>query len=172
MTRKLTPQEHLENVIIQQNEGRPVNQYTALLRNPGVKKFERRDEVIEFGSYEDGEPISSLGFLLMFLVAPLVVPIWLIASWAIGSFIGYRNNASPTRAVYHEGFDDDPEILTGIIFVGILAHLFVMGVVLSLLLGNNGFQNMLIAHLIGASFAIIAETANVRASLKYLATMD
>lgn len=31
MTRKLTPQEHLENIIIQQNENRPVNQYTALL---------------------------------------------------------------------------------------------------------------------------------------------
>lgn len=172
MTRKLTPQEHLENIIIQQNENRPVNQYAALLRNPGIKKFERRDEVIEFGSYEDSEPISSLGFLLMFLVAPLVVPIWLIASWGIGSFIGYRNNASLTRAVYHEGFDDDLEILMGIIFAGILAHLFVMGGCLSLLLGNNGFQNMLIAHLIGASFAIIAEAANVRVSLKYLATMD
>lgn len=169
MTRKLTPQEHLENVIIQQNEGHPVNQYTALLRNPGIKKFERRDGVIEFGSSDDCNSISAFGFLLMFLVAPLVVPIWIIVSWAIGSLIGYRNNASPTRAVYYECFDEDLEVLVGTIFLGILVHLFVLG----FLLGNSFLNtNMLIANLIGASFAVIAETANVRASLKYLDTMD
>ena len=173
MTRKLTPQEHLENIIIQQNEGRPVNQYTALLYNPGIKKFERRDGVIEFGSSDDCNSISAIGFLLMFLVAPLVVPIWLIVSWAIGSLIGYRNNASPTRTVYYECFEEDLEVLVGTIFLGILVHLFVLGFLLGLILGNSFLNtNMLIANLIGASFAVIAETANVRASLKYLATMD
>lgn len=170
--RKLTPQEHLENIIIQKNKDQPVNQYTALLWNEGKAGFERPDYIMDYGEYNSEEELSTFQGIMsisLLIFAPLMILVWLLLDLGVVNFIGCRNNKSIIRIFQDEGS-------WGVIGVGFIAHFIVTGGVTwvsSMSGGTPGFLGIfMLLNLIGLAWVILAESVNALVLLAYLKTLE
>ena len=170
--RKLTPQEHLENIIIQQNKDQPVNQYTALLWNEGKVGFERPGYIVDYGEYNSEEELSTFQGIMcisLLIFAPLMILVWLLLDLIVVNFIGCRNNKSIIRIFQDEGS-------WGVIGLGFIAHFIVTGGVtwVSFMSGGTpGFLGIfMLLNLTGLAWVILAESVNALVSLAHLKTLE
>ena len=170
--RKLTPQEHLENIIIQQNKDQPVNQYTALLWNEGTAGFERPAYIVDYGEYNSEEELSTFQGIMcisLLIFAPLMILVWLLLDLVVVNFIGCRNNKSIIRIFQDEGS-------WGAIGLGFIEHFIVTGGVTwvsSMSGGTSGFLGIfMLLNLIGLAWVILAESVNALVSLAHLKTLE
>ena len=178
MTRKLTPQEHLENIIIQQNSSRPVNQYTELLWNEGTAGFARPNKIVDYGELEsfekDATLVQVLVLLSLILVAPLSIIAWIFFDWIATNLVGCRNNKSAIRAYR----DDEPlaDAIGVAIGATLIPHpiliLVIFGIT-SLFGGSLTFWGIFLAlNLIGLAVVAILAVIDAWMSVKYLATLN
>lgn len=170
--RKLTAQEHLENIIIQQNKDQSVNQYTALLWNEGKTGFERPHYIMDYGEYNSEEELSTVQGIMcisLLIFAPLMILVWLLLDLGVVNFIGCRNNKSIIRVFQDQGS-------WALIGLGFIAHFILTGgvtLVSSVSGGTSGFWGIfMLLNLIGLAWVILAESVNVLVSLAYLKTLE
>jgi hypothetical protein len=168
MTRKLTPQEHLENVIIQQNEGRPVNQYTALLRNPGAKRWERPKSMIHYGG--DGD-YSGEEMLVLAFIAPVLYFFWLPVVALLGYMTGYLNKDSKVCRLTDKGLGSDWANNQMFSLAFLLGHLLIFGVFVGLATGHP-LISMLVPNLMGGIWIIASEFISQRKMFKDIDSRD
>ena len=178
MTRKLTPQEHLENIIIQQNSSRPVNQYTALLWNEGTAGFARPNEIVDYGEFEsfekDATLVQVLVVFLLLLAAPLSIIAWIFFDWITTNLVGCRNNKSAIRA-----YRDNDKLIESIgVAVGatLIPHpilvLVIFGIT-SIFGGSLTFWGIFLTlNLIGLAVVAILAVIDAWMSVKYIATLN
>jgi hypothetical protein len=171
--RKLTPQEHLENIIIQQNKDQPVNQYTALLWNEGKAGFERPGYIVDYGEYmnrEDLPVFQAITSALLLIFAPLMIFVWVLLDWGVVNFIGCRNNKS-TICVFKN--EDGMWAVVGLGFIMNVIVTGAFGVISSANGGTLGFWGIsLLLNLIGLAWVILAESVNALVSLAHLKTLE
>lgn len=171
--RKLTPQEHLENIIIQQNKDQLVNQYTALLWNEGTAGFECPAYIVDYGEYanEEDRPIfQAITSALLLTFAPLMILVWLLLDLGVVNLIGCRNNKSTICLFKNE------EGKWGLVGLGFIMNVIVtgaFGVISSANGGTLGFWGIsLLLNLIGLVWVILAESVNALVSLAHLKTLE
>ncbi len=173
MTRKLTPQEHLENIIIQQNKDQLVNQYTALLWNEGTAGFERPAYIVDYGEYANEEDLpifQAITSALLLIFAPLMIFVWVLLNWGVVNLIGCRNNKS-TICVFKN--EEGKWALVGLGFIMNVIVTGAFGVISSTNGGTLGFWGIsLLLNLIGLAWVILAESVNALVSLAHLKTLE
>lgn len=167
MTRKLAPQEHLENVIIQQNEGRPVNQYTALLHNPGTKRWERPESMTEYGG--DGK-YSQTEQLALSFIAPIPYFFWSPVVLLLGYVTGYLNMNSKVCRLIVDTFEYNWFIHQGLPLLTGLVNIIFFGI-LGLAVGNP-LMCILVPNLVGGIWIIANEFISQRKMFKETASWD
>lgn len=168
MTRKLTPQEHLENVIIQQNEGRPVNQYTALLRNPGVARRERPESMIHYGG--DGD-YSGEEMLVLAFTAPVLYFFWFPVVALLGYVTGYLNEDSKVCRLIDKELESNwlNNQLFSLAFS--IGHVLVFGIFVGVFTGHP-FMCMLVPNIAGGIWIIASEFISQRKMFKDIDSWD
>lgn len=169
MTRKLTPQEHLENVIIQQNENRPVNQYTALLHNPGTKRWERPEEVTTYGG--NGNYSFNELFALA-LIAPVLYFFWFPVVAMLGYMTGYFNNDSKVCRMIDDEMECNWLANQALALFGLFVNFVTFGLFIGVLCTGNPTMCILVSNLAGGIWIIASEFISQRKMFKDIASWN
>lgn len=163
MTRKLTPQEHLENIIIQQNSSRPVNQYTALLHNPGAKRWERPEEMTTYGGNGN---YSFNEIFAVVLIAPVLYFFWFPVVAMLGYVTGYFNNDSKVCRMIDDEMECNWLVNQAFALFGLTANFAVFGLLIGVLVTGHPFMCMLVPNLAGGIWIIASEFISQRKMFK------
>lgn len=176
MPRKLTPQQYLENIIIQQNKNQTLNQYTALLPHEGKVGFERPDEIMEYGerrSYEDNESaFHAVVISVMCVFTPLVLPLWILLDWVTVNLTGCRNNKSTIYSYNGDGDWAAAMLFTGIGCVVNPLMILMITSVNHTTGGNLSFWGIFLPlHAIGLAWATISQGISTLVALHHFKTL-
>lgn len=169
MTRKLTPQEHLENIIIQQNKDQPVNQYTALLHNPGAKRWERPKEVTTYGG---GGNYSFNELFALALIAPVLYFFWFPGVAMLGYVTGYFNSDSKVCLMIDDEMDCNWLANQALALFGLFANFVTFGLFIGMLLTGHPFMCILASNIAGGIWIIAREFISQRKMFKDIDSWD